>query len=255
MILSLLVAQNAALAADDCTFSETDYYTLREELRTLHRAAGRSIQVAPVTPQCADALDTVLRNGPFLGVDEVFTAGDDPCVALLEPGGDRGWQLTMNGECRIEPRGPSNMVSVGPWLPYGFSARYNRDIGGGLSVLADFGWAPPRLWGNPFDFKAYGNNFADSSSMRWLVGLDMTERGLRGAYFGARGGVEAATPLHSVIPKYGAVSFVGGKKWIENGVAVQAGGGLLCEIPMGNGPQPSLLSPVAELRVGLTSRQ
>ena len=124
-------------------------------------------------------------------------------------------------------------------------------VGGAMLLLGACSSTPQQTSQPP---ATAGNDFTRSSSMRWLVGLDMTERGLRGAYFGARGGLEAATPLHSVIPKYGAVSFVGGRKWIQNGVAVQAGGGLLCEIPMGNGPQPSLLSPVAELRVGLTSR-
>jgi len=250
MILALVVA---AHAADDCTFTESDYYQLRQQLQTLHKTAGRSIGVAPVTPACGEALDAVLRNGPFLGVHEIQGTTDDPCVALLEPGQDGdGWQLAMNGRCEAEPRGPANLVSVGPWLPYGVSGRYNRDIGGGLSLLADFGWAPPRLWQDPFDFASHGNDNARSSSMRFLVGMDMTERGLRGTYFGFRGGIETATPLHQVIPKYGAVSFVGGRKWISDGLALQMGGGMLCEIPMGyGGPRPSLLTPVVELRAGV----
>jgi hypothetical protein len=249
MILALVVA---AHAADDCSFTESDYYQLRQQLQTLHKTAGRSIGVSPATPACQEALQVVLRNGPFLGVHEVQTPNDDPCVALLEPGeGGDGWQLAMNGRCEVESRGPANLLSVGAWLPYGVSGRYNRDMGGGLSLLADFGWAPPRLWSDPFDFSTYGNDNPRSASMRFLLGIDMTDRGLRGTYFGVRGGVETANPIHEIVPTYGAVSFVGGRKWISDGLALQAGGGMLCEIPMGHGPLPSLLTPVVELRAGI----
>jgi hypothetical protein len=253
VILAVLATRAAGA---DCTFTEPDYYALRQQLRALRRTAGGPLGVVPSGPACAEGLEAVLANGPFLGVHEA--AEGEVCAATLEPGEDGGgWQIRVDSACRVDGHAPQGMVSIGPWLPYGVSARYDREVVPGMSVLLDVGWAPPRLWDDPFDLGSLeGTNTPESSAMRALIGFDITRDDLGGAYFGARAGVEAATPAEGPVPRYGVVSFVGGRRWLSvQGITLQLGGGLMTEMPLLEGPQPSLLSPVGELRVGWAGRR
>ncbi|MEQ1567833.1 MAG: hypothetical protein ABMA64_19490 [Myxococcota bacterium] len=276
-MLPTLVA--VAHAGVDCSFEEADYYTLRDRLREMAQVEGRTVAVAAAGPRCQSAIDAVVSNDPFLRVARVSgPTPDHPCVAVVAPS-PAGWDLELEGTCRSDPDtrevatavGNSaqtaqlrsvktrrdHMVSIGAWLPYGVTGRWNQDVGKGFSVLADFGWHPPRLWSDPFDLpQGTGPANRTTSSMRAMLGVDLTQDGLVGTYFGVRSGVEGSTPAEGgPTPQLGLVSFVGGHKWSwDNHSALQLGGGVLAEMPLGHGPLPTILSPVAELRLGFTNR-
>jgi hypothetical protein len=267
--------------AADCALEEADYYEIRTALRELRLAEGGSVGVMAEGPACGRALDSVIRNGPFLGVHRVEgVTPEDPCVAVLQPG-PRGWALGLAGECRSMPAtgpvaritaepavpqsalistsdlGPSRIVSFAWWLPYGVSVRLDQDLGRGVSALVDYAWHPPRLWSDQFDFgDTLGPTNVDTSTMRFLGGFDLTHESMRGTFFGARAGVEASTPPEGMLAQYGIVSFVAGRKWIgTGGVTAQLGGGVIAEIPIGLGPTKETLGPVAELRLGFANRR
>lgn len=251
MILHLALAAGAA--ESDCSLSEPDYYQLRDELRTLRRGEGESIGVVAEGRECERALDAVIRNGPFIGVHRV---GDervqDQCVAVLRPGAG-GYSLATFGECRASPSGPSRMVSVGWWLPYGGTVRWNEDLGYGLSLVLDGGLQGVIGGEDPFDL-GESTTPRTTSSIRGLVGIDIAREHLDGTYVGARGGIEAGLTTTGPEPEMALVSFVLGRKWITNGVAAQLGGGVVTEMPLGGGPRPGVVYPTAELRIGLANR-
>lgn len=252
MFLHLALA--AAAAEPDCSLSEPDYYQLRDELRTLRRGEGESIGVVAEGRECERALDAVIRNGPFLGVQRVGEERTpDQCVAVLRPGAG-GYSLATFGDCRADASGPSRMVSVGWWLPYGGTVRWNEDIGYGLSLLFDGGIQGVLIGGeDPFDL-GESTEPRSTSSVRGMVGLDIANGELAGTYVGARGGMEAGLTTDGPVPEIALVSFVLGRKWITNGFAAQLGGGVTTEMPLGAGPRPGSLYPVAELRVGVANR-
>lgn len=237
----------------DCSLSEQDYYQLRDDLKRVRHDEGTIIGVAAEGAQCQKALDVVLRNGPFLGVRRVpDDAHPDACVAIVRPGPD-GFQVSRSGVCMADTAGPTRMVSAGYWLPLGASLRWNEHIGSGLSFVADFGWQAPDLGFDPFDLGNSVSVSGNTSRMRGLVGLDVARYGIQGMYVGFRGGAEFATGVeHQALTK-GLAEFVAGHKVINNGVALQFGGGLLAELPVGIGPAPESLYPVIEVRVGLAN--
>jgi hypothetical protein len=250
----LLVFAAAAHAAAPCTTSApSDVQEVRAQLRELRRSEGRSIEVTARGEQCGALLDAALRDGPFLGVrradpDAVPTS----CRADLV-GTARGWALVQSN-CRGDESGPSRMTTFGAWLPYGVSARVNQEITSGVSLVLDYGWhAPSALFGGGIG--KLGPAAENTSTMRGLVGLDFASRGLAGTYLGTRVGVEAATPSGGFEPNQFEVAFVGGNKWVTNGLGVQLGAGFAARVPMGQGLQPHQLVPVAEVRVGWTNRR
>jgi hypothetical protein len=244
MFLHLGWVLTASAEDRDCQLSTQDYYDRRRELRGLRRGEGESIGVAAEGEQCERALDDVIRNGPFLGVHRVEPGATDQCTAVLRPGSyDRGYTLTQVGDCRSDASGPSRMVT--PWLPFagagddgqgvGVSGRWNEDLGRGFSGLVDVAFGTPSLGDEPIDGTPIV--VTDAPLLRALGGVDLAREGLRGGYFGVRGGA------------------VMGHKWVGNGLSAQIGGGLTTEIPIGLGPSPAWTSPVLEARVGLANRR
>ncbi|MEZ4241070.1 MAG: hypothetical protein R3F59_33895 [Myxococcota bacterium] len=257
MLLQLALASTAS-AAPDCQLSESDYYALREEIRDVRRGEGTSIGIAAEGARCQQALDAVIRNGPFLGVrrveDDVEGPYHEQCIAVVRPGPD-GYRVDRTGSCHdTGGSSPSRFVSVGYWMPLGASVRLNQDLGRGVSSVLDLGWQAPDLGVDPMHL---GENLppgGDSSKVRGLAGFDLARNGLMGSYVGFRAGVEYTTPAVSAAhATAGLVSFVLGHKWIGDSIAAQVGGGVLAVIPVGNGPEPESLYPAVELRLGATN--
>ncbi|MEQ1505339.1 MAG: hypothetical protein ABMB14_24115 [Myxococcota bacterium] len=282
----------SAMAAADCALSEADYYALRRDLRDLRRSEGASIGVAAEGAQCGRALEAVIRNGPFLGVHRASGAPDQ-CTAVIRPAASdghaappmatiggvppaatpaarAGYTLEVVGDCHSDLSGPSRFVSIGYWLPFGGSVRWDQQVSHGLSVVIDGGWQAVGLDAETYDLGSAGEPVHDPE-FRGLAGFDLSRDGLRGGYVGVRAGAEwiiRAGSLDNAIdagsveaapsrldPNVGIVSFVLGQKWISNGVGFQIGGGLSTEIPLGLGPQPAWVTPVLELRGGLANRR
>jgi hypothetical protein len=260
MLLHLAVASTASANPNDCELSESDYFTLREEIRDLRRSQGSTIGIAAEGSGCQQALDAVVRNGPFLGVRriEADQPGDryqEQCVAVVRPGPD-GYQVDPVGSCQADSSGVTRIISVGYWMPLGASVRLNQDMGRGVSSVVDLGWQAPDLGVNPFDLGSNLPPSGDSSKVRGMLGFDLARNGLMGSYIGFRGGVEYTTPAPTIGPvnaTSGLVSFVLGHKWVGDGIAAQVGGGVLAAIPLGNGPEPEVLYPTVELRLGGTN--
>jgi hypothetical protein len=261
MLLNLALV--SAYAEDlDCRLSESDYYDLRKELIELRRGEGSSIGVIAEGKQCEMALDTVLRNGPFIGVQRkelsgVESATSDTCTAVLRPAPD-GYSLATFGDCRDPAMGgPSRMVSVGWWLPYGVSARWNEELGLGFSAVVDMGWQLPSQ-NSPFDLSANTAPTGPATTLRPMLGFDLAPREFSGSYLGFRTGFEVPLIMDSdpFDPALGLVSFLAGRKWMANGFALQAGAGGVAEIPMADvGPRFAVVYPTVELRVGFTNRR
>lgn len=250
----LHLALTASAAEPDCSLGEADYYELRDELRALRRGEGESIGIMAEGPACTQALDDVLRNGPFLGVHRVEDApAEDQCVAVVRPGAG-GYSVATFGKCRADTSGPTRMVSAAWWLPYGGTVRWNEDFGHGVSLLVDGGVQGVLGGEDPFDLGSIGTP-RETSSVRGMVGIDFAKGSLDGAYVGARGGVEAGLTTDGPIAETALVSFVIGHKWISNGFGAQIGGGVVTEMPLGQGPREGVIGPVAELRIGFANRQ
>lgn len=254
----------------DCSMSGDDYTELREALVSLRQMEGHSIGVAARGHQCSLALDTLIRNGPFLGVHRVTPGETDQCTAVLGPG-PGGFALSTIGDCS----GPhaeahtdelyfNRVVSLAWWYPYGASVRWNEDLGDGFSLLLDIAWQLPEPGTRPDlsdDIEA-GNRSTltlgmRETAMRGLAGFDLSRDDLRGSFVGFRAGVESKLtdkgPESLLDPNTGIVSFLFGHKWIsESHFALQLAAGAAAEIPMRDvGPRPERLTPVIELRGGL----
>jgi hypothetical protein len=256
MLLNLALA--SAYAEDlDCRLSESDYYDLRKELIELRRGEGSSIGVIAEGKQCEMALDAVLRNGPFIGVQRVEQAKSDSCTAVLRPA-PGGYSLATFGDCRDPSMaGPSRMVSVGWWLPFGVSARWNEEIGAGFSAVVDMGWQLPAQ-NTPFDLSANAAPTGPATTLRPMVGFDLAPLEFSGSYLGFRTGFEIPLIMDAdpFDPELGLVSFLAGHKWMANGFALQAGAGGVAELPMNDtGPRMATVYPALELRVGFTNRR
>jgi hypothetical protein len=256
MLLNLALA--SAYADDlDCRLSEADYYDLRKELIELRRAEGSSIGVIAEGKQCQLALDAVLRNGPFIGVHRLQAGESEACTAVLRPSED-GFELATFGDCRDPAMGgPSRMISAGWWLPYGVSARWTEDVGGGISAVVDMGWQLPAQ-DSPFDLSRNTYPTGPATTVRPMLGFDLAPRDFSGSYLGFRTGFEIPLIMDSdpFDPNLGLVSFLAGRKWMASGFALQAGAGAVAEIPMADtGPRFAVVYPTVELRVGLTNRR
>jgi hypothetical protein len=151
---------------------------------------------------------------------------------------------------------PTRLFTLAYWTERGGSLRYNGDLGLGVSFLMDVALGFPGT-----DFAtATPDAITANHLLRGLGGIDFAARpGLRGAYVGLRVGVDGAF----VEREQGATTFdtdslltefVLGRKMIaREGATLQLGGGILADIPLGEGPTPETLGPVVELRVGLAN--
>jgi len=254
-----LVVPAAIAAPSDCSFTEEDYATLRRDLRELRREAGRPIGVAAEGSRCEKAILDLMRNDPFLPVELVpsstleiaLTNNPDRCGAIVSPPADgSGYSFDPIGACdgRVEA-GSRSSFTLAYVAPVGGSVRLSKHVGAGVSLLFDV--AVGLQEGT--DAHATPDEILAQNVFRGLTGFDFAkQRGLKGAYAGLRGGVEGQFPEQGSFDfQTGIVEFVVGRKWISaSGFMFQVGGGIGADIPLGLGPTPETLVPVAELRVG-----
>lgn len=243
----------------DCSLTEEDYAELRRDLRELRREAGRPIGVAAEGERCEKAILDLMRNDPFLPVELVpsstlevaLSNHPDRCGAILSPPADgSGYTLAPVGACDgMVQAGSRSSFTLAYVTPVGASARVNKHIGAGMSLLFDVAVGMNQVE----DAHATPDEILAENMFRGLTGFDFAkQRGLRGAYVGLRGGVEGSfVDQGSFDFQQGIVEFVLGRKWIAaHGFMLQVGGGIGAEIPLGEGPTPETLVPVAELRLG-----
>jgi len=255
----------------DCSLTTADVTEVRQELQALRRRQGASIGVAAQGPGCQGVLDEALRTGPFLGVyrSDIPTDPDQSCVAVLRAAPD-GWAIDPMGACRGEavaslgaaPAGvasqamrdpePSRVFTVAMWLPYGATFRVNQDLGDGIAAQVDVAWHPPKLWNVGYGDRFLGPDSKNTSSFRWLFGLEAGDGGLGGGFVGARAGFEAATPVGGFEPNEGIAMGVLGHRWVGPERAVfELSGGFQSAIPIGQHSQRAVvMSPVVDLRIG-----
>lgn len=258
-----LVVSAAVAAPSECALTETDYATLRRELRSLRREAGRPIGVAAEGDRCERAVLDLLRNDPFLPVELVprstlemaLSGAPDRCGAIVSPPADgTGYELQALGACDgVVEAGSRSLFTLAYWAPVGASMRYNKHLGLGISMLFDAAFGVH----DADDPTANPDEILAENVVRGLVGFDLAKRpGLRGAYVGLRGGAEGHVADDALDLQTGLVEFVVGRKWIAtHGLTLQVAGGIAARIPLGNGPMPEELVPIAELRVGLANRE
>jgi hypothetical protein len=255
----------------DCSLTTADVTEVRQELQALRRRQGASIGVAAEGPGCQGVLDEALRTGPFLGVyrSDIPTDPDQSCVAVLRAAPD-GWAIDPMGACRSEAMvgpgasqttqttpakdpEPSRVFTVAMWLPYGATFRINQDLGDGIAAQVDVAWHPPKLWDVGYGDKFLGPDSKNTSSFRWLFGLEAGDGGLGGGFVGARAGFEAATPVGGFQPNEGIVMGVLGHRWIGPERAVfELAGGFQGAVPIGSHSDNGsvVVSPVVDLRIG-----
>jgi hypothetical protein len=145
--------------------------------------------------------------------------------------------------------GSRSALTIAYVAPVGGSVRVSKHVFAGLSILVDAAVGMKQTT----DLHSTPDEILAQNMFRGLTGFDLAkQRGLRGAYVGLRGGVEGHVPEQGAFDlDTGIVEFVMGRKWIfASGFMVQFGGGIGAEIPLGEGPTPETLVPVAELRVG-----
>jgi len=256
----------------DCALTSADVTEVRQELQTIRRRQGASIGVAAQGPGCQGVLDEALRTGPFLGVyrADIPSDGDAACVAVLRAAPD-GWAIDPTGSCRSEvASGAGDMtpqamqspestrvISVAAWLPYGGTIRFNQDLGDGIAAQVDLAWHPPKLWDVGYNSRFLGPDSKNTSSFRWLFGLEAGDGGLSGGFVGARAGFEAATPVGGFQPNEGILMGVLGHRWIGPQRAVfELAGGFQGSIPIGPqaGRRAVVVTPAIDLRVGGATR-
>ena len=256
LLLTLSAPTHAAPAAvPDCALAEEDYAEIRRALKALRRAQAERILVAGSGERCSRAVADVLRNDPLLGANQVLTT--DPanarehvasvardqgrCAGVVEPARD-GWTVVAVGVCEEAQPKENRIVSVGPWLPTGASVRWNENLAGGISLVADVAARFPEA-------------FWDSPEYQVLVGFDLSQGAgqLSGNYLGFRGGMQRTDLWTSPdVPSDIVVQAVVGHKWIKGPTGAQVGGGLQAIVPR-YARATQHFQAVVELRFGLAS--
>lgn len=286
MLLFFTTSANAAEGApSECVVEDHEYTEIWAKLREASLSEGHTIGVFAEGLSCERALDRAIRSGPFPGVERVPRADVDRCVIILAPGPD-GYSLRESTSC-ASPRakaelspagspGPARLVSLGWWLPVGGTLRWDERLLGGLSAVFDLALGQPSLdaegrvspWWYPDWEPSWNPKIVTGSDFLWssqrgrlLAGLDLRigarRETLAGPYLGARSGI-TWIKVDDVRDTFGfdttVLSVVGGHKWISDGLGGQIGAGLQARSPLPGREGPALaLSPVIELRVGLSS--
>jgi len=158
----------------------------------------------------------------------------------------------MTQAVQVKDFEPGRVITVAMWLPYGATLRVNQDLGDGIAAQVDVAWHPPKLWQVGYGDRFLGPDSKDTSSFRWLFGLEAGNGGLGGGFVGARAGFEAATPVGGFKPNEGIVMGVLGHRWIGPERAVfELSGGFQGAIPIGpHSDGAVVVSPVVDLRIG-----